>query len=175
MDAASVPWMFIGGLAVIALGVPRFTADIDMTVLAAGTELPQLVAFLDRHAIVPRIPDSLEFARRNMVLLVHHRPTRIPLDVSMAWLPFEEEAIRESHQIKYAGMSVRVPRPEDLIIYKLVASRPKDVDDVRKLLALYRGHVSLTRIRSVLEEFCAALEDTRQLEVFENLVRSSTS
>ena len=47
--------MIIGGIAVIARGVPRQTIDIDATVAAADLDLEQLLSTLAAHRITPRI------------------------------------------------------------------------------------------------------------------------
>jgi|SRR6266436_5137838 len=62
-------------------------------------------------------------------MLVRHEPSAVDLDVSFARLPFELDAIARSEVIDYAGVSIRVSRPDDLVIYKLVAARPRDLDD----------------------------------------------
>jgi hypothetical protein len=51
----SLPGMIIGGVAVIALGFPRTTVDIDATVWAPLDDLDALVGRLERAGIKPRI------------------------------------------------------------------------------------------------------------------------
>ena len=96
--------MIIGGVAVIALGIPRYTADIDATLAGADLDLGQLVEVLGRHGIHPRIPDAVVFARSTQVLLGLHEASGTPIDVSLAWLPFEEEALEASVACDYAGV-----------------------------------------------------------------------
>lgn len=76
----AVPAMIIGGIAVIARGVPRQTVDIDATVLADAVTLERLIGELARDRIVPRIADAEEFARRHQILLVRHEPSGTPLE-----------------------------------------------------------------------------------------------
>ena len=87
------------------------------------------------------------FARERQILLLRHEPSGVDLDVSLAWLPFEVEAIRRSEPREFAGVTVPIPRADDLVIYKLVAGRPRDHEDVERLL--------------LLREFADALEDRR--------------
>lgn len=121
----------------IAQGIARYTADIDATVLGAKLDLGRTLAMLARHDIRPRIADAMAFARQHQILLVRHEPSGVDIDVSLAWLPFEEEAVRAHEQRDFAGVTIHVARPEDLLIYKLVAARPRDLDDAEKLLVLH--------------------------------------
>ena len=70
LGALNVPWMIIGGVAVIAHGVPRFTADVDATVTAPHEPLERLFAVLAEHRIVPRIDGALAFAGERQVMLL---------------------------------------------------------------------------------------------------------
>lgn len=163
--------VIIGGVAVIARGVPRFTVDIDATVAGAGASIERIFQVFDRHEIVARIPSAITFARERHVLLLRHDPSGVPLDVSLAWLPFEEEAISHAEEVDFAGVPIRVARPDDLIIYKLVAARSRDLDDVEKLLLLYGPTLDVARIRRVVAQFADALDDRGRVEALERLLR----
>ena len=173
LSELGAPWMCIGGVAVIALGVPRFTADVDATVSAQRVDPEAILAALGRHDATPRVDRAVEFARRHQVVLLHHARSGVPIDISLAWLPFETEAIQHARETDFAGVRIRVPRPDDLVVYKLVAARPRDVDDAEKLLAIHGRTLDLPRVRRLLEEFCRALEDPSRLETFERLLRTT--
>lgn len=64
LDEIAAPSMIIGGLAVIAAGVPRQTVDIDATIRGRDSDLDEVLATLARHGIVPRIAEARQFARR---------------------------------------------------------------------------------------------------------------
>lgn len=173
LEEFGAPWLVIGGVAVIAAGVPRLTVDIAATLWAPGVGPGALLDLLRIHRIVPRISDAVTFAKEWQVLLVQHEPSGVPVDLSLAWLPFEEEAIRRGVEGDYAGVRIRLPRPEDLIIYKLVAARPRDLEDVERLLLLYGGSLDVPRIRRIVREFAEALEDVARLEALERLLRAT--
>ena len=109
----------------IASGVSRSTIDIDATVSAQAVEPERLAAALAGQDIHPRIDGAVEFARSRHIFLAEHRPSGVPVDISLAWLPFEEEAIAAAETRDFAGVRTRVARPEDLVIYKMVAARPR--------------------------------------------------
>lgn len=167
------PTMIIGGIAVIARGVPRLTVDVDATVWGEGVDLEQLLATLERHEIVPRISDARDLARRRQVLLLEHRPSGTPLEVSMGWLPFELEAMQRASEVDFEGVRIRVPQVEDLIIYKAVAWRDRDREDIERLLLIHGDSVDLERIRSLVRQFGEALDDPQRIEQLESILERS--
>lgn len=168
-----VPFMIIGGIAVIARGVPRQTIDIDATVWGEATSLEDLLAGLEAHAIVPRIPDAEEFARRRQVLLLEHRSTGTTLEISLAWLPFEREAIERAGPVILRGVEVPVAQPQDLIVYKFVAWRDRDKADIERLLLLHGEELDLDRLRDLARQFAEALEEPERLAELEALLRGT--
>lgn len=173
LDDLGVPSMIIGGVAVIALGLPRLTVDIDATVAATGLDVNRLIETLQRYRIAPRIPDAATFARERQVLLAEHEPSGTPVDVSLAWLPFEQEALAASSACDYAGVPIRIPRPDDLVIYKLVASRPRDLEDAEGLLVLHGHTMDLSRVRWVVGQLAAALDDEERPRALEQLLQKT--
>jgi predicted nucleotidyltransferase len=155
----------IGGIAVIARGVQRLTRDIDIAVAATDLSVSALADELRRNKILPRISDAVAFAEENQVLLMRHEVTGIDIDVSRAWLPFEIEALAAAKPELLAGVRVAIAQPEDLIIYKAIAWRPQDQQDVERLLALYGDRIDLVRVRRHVKELGAALEVDRLSEL----------
>lgn len=102
--------MIIGGIAVIARGVPRQTVDIDMALWGEALDLQALLTSLAAHGLVARIRDAADFAREHQVLLLRHEPTGIPVDLSLAWLPFERVALERAQMVDFGGVAVRVGR-----------------------------------------------------------------
>jgi len=173
LAAVEASAMIIGGIAVIARGVPRLTVDVDATVWGADVSLHDLFSTLEAHDIVPRIPDAEEFARRRQVLLLEHRSTGTPLEVSVGWLPFEREALDRASAVDFGGLTIAVPQVDDLLVYKVVAWRDRDKDDVERLLLLHGDRIDLDRVRDLVRQFAEALEDPKRVEELEALIRKT--
>jgi predicted nucleotidyltransferase len=162
--------MIIGGVAVIAAGVPRETVDIDAIVPGRETDVQSVVNILGRHGIVPRIGDALSFARERQVLLLHHVASGVPIEISFGWLPFEEEAFDRAAVIDFEGLTLRVARPEDLIVYKAAAWRDRDRSDIERLLALHIDRIDLRRVRHLIDQIGEALDDPGRIIRFDEMV-----
>ncbi|HEV7238393.1 MAG TPA: nucleotidyltransferase [Thermoanaerobaculia bacterium] len=170
LDEIPGPSMIIGGVAVIASGVPRQTVDIDATVLGRTATLDKVVASFARHGMTPRVPGAVEFARERQVLLLQHDETGVTMEVSFAWLPFEEEALARAKEIDIEGFIVRIAVPEDLIVYKAAAWRDRDIADIERLLALYLKTIDLDRVRNLVRDIGVALDDPGRIDAFDALV-----
>ena len=162
--------MIIGGIAVIVRGIPRQTGDVDATVAAEGLDLEDMIALLARHGIRGRIPDLLDFARKHQVLLLRHEPGGIPIEVILAWLPFEMEAIGRAEMIDLGTTRLPVASAEDLVVYKCVAWRTRDRADVERLLSVHGANMNLARVRGILAAFAEAMEDPTRLTEFDALL-----
>jgi hypothetical protein len=90
-------------------------------------------------------------------LLLRHVETGIPIDISLGVLPVEVEAVERSIEYPLGELIIRLPTPEDLIILKAVAHRPKDLADIQ---AVIDNHPDLdrARIKYWVKEFADTLE-----------------
>ncbi len=147
----------IGGVAASLLGKPRLTADVDAVILLSVRELPELIEAAAEEGLSPRVPDAEGFARRHRVLLLHHRESGINVDLSLGILPFEAEAVERSLLYPVGPLQIRLPTPEDLIIFKAVAHRPKDLLDIQEIIRSHPG-LDRERIRYWVQEFAHVLE-----------------
>jgi hypothetical protein len=170
MKELSLPWMVIGGVAVIAAGVPRETIDVDAAVLGRASDLDTLIAALERNGIVPRISGARQFARERQVLLLQHGESGVTMEISFAWLPFEEQAIARAHKLDVEGLSVPIARPEDLVVYKVTAWRDRDRADVERLLILHLASIDIERVRSLIVDIAEVLDDPERVAAFDVLV-----
>jgi predicted nucleotidyltransferase len=170
LQESGIPFMVIGGIAILAHGVARVTNDVDATLLGEQVELEALFHLLGRHHIVPRIADALEFARRRQVLLLVHEPSGTPLEISLAWLPFEREALQLAVTASFGNVKIRVARPEDLVVYKAAAWRDRDRADIERLVRIHGSHMDLARVRALVVEIAQALEDESRIDAFDALI-----
>ena len=167
------PHMLIGGMAVIARGIRRVTQDLDATIWAEGVDLEELLRTLAGHGISPRIRNAVEFARQHQVLLLAHRGSGTPLDLSLSWLPFEREALARAQRLVLEGVRIPVASPHDLIVYKAVAWRERDRTDIARLLARHRARIDLSEVRRRVREFAHALDAPERIEEFERIVEEA--
>jgi predicted nucleotidyltransferase len=121
---------FIGGLVVQRWSEPRFTRDVDLTLLTGfGSEEEFVDALLSRYE--GRREDARTFALENRVLLLRG-PSGIGIDVALGALAFEESAVDRAVEVEaYPGIRLRFCTVEDLIVMKAFADREEDWRDVR--------------------------------------------
>ena len=132
LEEQRIPYMLIGGIANLVWGEPRSTLDVDASVLVESVGWPHLIDELRRSfRVIPR--DPLAFLRDTHVLPVE-TADGVRIDLLWAKLPYEHKAIARATIEEVAGHRVRVCRPEDLIIHKIVSERPKDREDVRAIV-----------------------------------------
>lgn len=149
--------VIIGGIAVGFLGKPRYTADVDAMFLLSTKDIPRFLELAHEENIAPRIQNANEFARKNRVLLLRHEPAETDIDISLGIMPFEEEMIERSAIKTLANLSARLPTPEDLIIMKAIAHRPKDLEDIRTIVAKYPS-LDQGRIERWVKDFAELME-----------------
>ncbi|MGA2116939.1 MAG: nucleotidyl transferase AbiEii/AbiGii toxin family protein [Bryobacteraceae bacterium] len=138
LEACGWRFCFIGGIAVLRWGEPRFTRDVDVTLLCPFGREDEVSAPLVSSGYRGRISDAREFARRNRVLLLQS-PDGVPIDIALASLPYEESVVERSSLFEFEGKSaLRTCSAEDLVVFKLFASRPRDVLDAETVVIRQR-------------------------------------
>lgn len=149
--------MIIGGVASSLLGQPRLTADIDATVVLDDDDVDQFLLAASAQGLSPRIARSAEFMRRSAMLLLKHDATGVPIDINQGRLLFEVQAAARAKTQRLGAISIPIPTPEDLIIMKAVAHRPKDIEDIRGILES-QARLDVSYIQQYVQEFGNALD-----------------
>lgn len=149
--------MIIGGVASSLLGHPRLTMDIDATAMIGEKDIDQFLIKAAAAGFSPRRRDSVEFMQESAMLLLQHDVTGVPIDINQARLPFEELATKKAKTKRYRGISIPLPTPEDLIVMKAVAHRPKDLEDIRGIVES-QARLDLAYIRKRVQDFGHALD-----------------
>jgi hypothetical protein len=119
----------IGGLAVSTWSTPRATMDIDLLLLVQPEAHIRLVEALCAAGI------TAELFRGGFNDPVPYLVRGEHLDIILVTKKLESEAVKTSIHIKLADCSIPVVSPEYLILLKLQAGGPKDLMDIRELLA----------------------------------------
>lgn len=169
LQARHVPGVVIGGVAASLMGRPRVTRDVDAMVLLDEEVWGEFLAAGARFGFVPRRSDTLIFAEETRVLLVHHEPSGVDVDVLFGALSFEKEAVTRAVWVEVGDVRLPLPIPEDLVIMKTVAHRPRDLADIESILDAH-PRLNLRRVRRWVQEFSTALEMPEILDGLETIL-----
>ena len=160
-------WYLFGAQAAMVWGRPRLTADIDVTVRQETEDPERLVRTLEARGFSLRVGDADDFIRRTRVFPFLHVASGLPLDIVLAGPGLEDLFLLRARPITMAGVVVPVISPEDLIATKILAGRPKDIEDVRGILRERLPDLDVALIRSTLEALEDALAQNDLLPAFE--------
>jgi predicted nucleotidyltransferase len=174
LESAGLPYMIIGGQAVLFHGTVRMTKDIDIT-LGVDTGSLDLVVQAVKSIGVEIIPEDFSaFVERTYVLPAMEKQSGLRVDFIFSFTPYERQAITRATPAFLGGTKVMFAAVEDVIIHKVFAGRPRDLEDVRSLLiknpTMDRGYV-----RDWLKEFAKAPDRVNLLQTFEDIISSITS
>jgi hypothetical protein len=106
-----------------------------------------------------------------MVLPVLEKSTGIRVDFIFSFTPYETQAIGRARRIILSGQELCFASPEDLIIHKIFAGRPRDLEDVRTLILKNPG-IDVAYIRRWLKEFDAAVKEKGFLNTLEKILKN---
>jgi hypothetical protein len=166
-------WYVFGAQAVMVWGRPRLTGDVDVTVHLEPDDPSRLVAAMGSAGFDLRVQDPDDFVRRTRVLPFVHRETDMPLDVVLAGPGLEEEFARDAVEVTVEGTPVPFISPVDLIVTKILAGRPKDLEDVRGIVLAQGDGLDVARVRRRLRQIEQALDQSDLTPLFEAQLRAT--
>jgi predicted nucleotidyltransferase len=93
--------------------------------------------------------------------------TAMPLDIVLAGSGLEDEFLERATVTDIGGVAVPLIDRGDLVIAKVLAGRPKDLDDARAIWRIHGADLDAQRIRSTLRALEEALGQSDLLPAFE--------
>jgi len=153
LNDAKVPFIVVGGLAVVAHGYGRQTQDLDLVIRLDPETIRAAFRALAALGYQPRVPvtadgfaDPNQRARwireKGMTVLNFHsdRHRETPVDVFVTE-PFDFQVEYSSAKIEAIAPHalVRVVRRGTLIRLKREAGRPQDIADIAELTSIPEG------------------------------------
>lgn len=137
LDEAELPYVVIGGQAVIQHGYGRSTHDVDITVSIGFERFEEAVQHFKQWGIEPRFEQDAQAIRLSQVYFGYHTELQVRVDFSFVDAPYLKRAIQRATCQDIEGYPVQFLSLEDLIVHKVVASRQLDLGDVEQLLKLH--------------------------------------
>jgi hypothetical protein len=151
LNEMQIAYAVMGGIAVRAYALPRPTFDVDFTLAISESRLPELfdrceaigftvppqyrTGWVDRIAGMPLVKAPLFLQGQG-----------IDVDMFLVETPYQHEVIARRRMDDADGHSIWLVSPEDLILLKLIASRPRDLLDVGDVLFM-QGQLDVEYLR----------------------------
>ena len=153
LSSSKLPYKIYGGVAVAAWGEPQAPKDIDVMVCSSLASISRdVLAFVRRFRL-----------RKSSVCsgMVHLRIVASNgFDAEVCFTAAEPEEFMATACTKVvAGVSIHVICLERLIHVKAQSDRPKDADDVRRLIRRHWGSPDVRRLASKLGRKAAVTPD----------------
>lgn len=144
------PCALIGGVAVIARVFVRATKDIDLLVSCPASEARTLLDVARRHGYEWEESDLQDFLDAGL-LRMWGPPSRregLGLDILLTDSALDEDAVRRATVVEVLGTKIAVATPEDLLLMKIDANRPIDLDDVIAIKDALGDRLDLAYVRA---------------------------
>ncbi len=149
-------------------GEPRFTQDIDLTLLCPFGDESRIVRAL-QPLLPSRVPDAALFAAEARIYL-GRLTDGTPVDIAFGGLPFEERAVERASDFAFSDeIILKTCSAEDLIVLKAFANRERDWLDVESVLIRQGNRLNWQTIDEELPPLAALREDANIVSRLEAL------
>ena len=141
LNVRSVRYLIVGGYAVAAHGLPRYTGDFDTWIWLDSDNARKVLGVLDEFGFGGLDITEEDLTREDSVIQLGYAPHRIDLLASISGVNFEDAWLRRL-TVEIEGEVVDFIGRQDLITNKRAVGRPQDLADVARLLDGSGGEIS---------------------------------
>lgn len=159
--------LYIGGLALMVLGEPRMTQDVDLIVFISRKTPGRLLAGAARAGFTVSRESALAQARALGVCRIAWKG--VAVDVIFASTDFERSAWTRRKRARLFGRMVSLPSPEDMILLKIIPGRRQDLADIDRVAAVAGSRLDRAYIRKWAQVLCDRAQELRMYRQLEEL------
>jgi hypothetical protein len=136
VDAGDFDYLLYGGMAAALWGEPRYTEDVDFVLFLPERHAFKFLREAAKHGF--SIEEDLAIQQIQVSgwarLPFGDRKSPWHLDLTLGDSPFDKSALARRKREELFGRKVWVASPEDVLVYKLVSWRDRDVMDVHAIV-----------------------------------------
>ena len=169
LNEKNIPYIIIGGQAVLLYGEPRLTRDIDITLGFGADKYKEIIDIVKQLNFKVLVDDPSSFISQFMVLPVIDENSGIKIDFIFSFSVYEKKAIDRANKINIDGIEVNFSSLEDVLVHKIIAGRPRDIEDIRNIL-LKNKKIDKEYVLKWLTDFDRSLGESFVIR-FENVAK----
>lgn len=130
------PYMLYGGVAAGIWGEPRYTEDVDFVLFIPERNAYKFLRIAARHGFFVDEDLAIQQIQVSGWARLPLGDAKSPwhLDMTLGDSPFDRAALKRRRRVPIYDLQVWVASPEDLVLYKLISGRDRDLMDVRAVV-----------------------------------------
>ncbi len=147
LESQPFPYCLLGGLALGLWAAPRATQDLDILAAVREQQRSQLIGALEGKGF----EFDRQWAEDNPMIRTWHlrfRRGMIPVDLLLPRDVHDREVLERRRRLKLHELSLWVITPEDLVLHKLKAGRPRDFEDAVSVLVRQKTSLDLAYLNN---------------------------
>jgi len=146
-----IPFAYGGAIARNYYAEPRLTLDLDVSIFLSPDAHVSVLCALQTLFPIPDTEDVINVVNRDGQVRVYWDATA--LDLFFSYDPFHSATAARVRQAPYAGTTIPIHSPEDVILHKLLFNRAKDWRDIVDMLYTQQDAIDLVYILHWLSYF----------------------
>jgi len=168
LRSSGVDHVFVGGVTVLAFGMPRTTTDVDVIATIDARRIPKIVEGFQRSGFFASTQDMHDALVEGGHATIQDTRSAYRIDLVPASTVAHREALRTKRRVAWRGRRLPMAAPEHTIVMKLRWGSEQDLEDALGIYLRQKDHLNLRAMRA----FARRNRVTRDLEDLEERARS---
>jgi len=147
LRANKVEHVYVGGLSVMAFGVPRATVDVDVFADYRIRSVAALASGFRRRAFLVSADDLRDALLDRSHVTIDDTRSLYHIDLVPTVGPAKRHALQAKVDIRLLGMTLPIARPEHTVVMKLKFGSDRDLEDAMGMLVRQQGKLDLREMR----------------------------
>ncbi len=149
LRASGVDHVFVGGVTVLAFGMPWTTTDVDVIAAVDRGKIPRVVEGFRRAEFVVSAQDLHDALIEGGHVRVHDTRSVYRIYLVPARTEAHREALRTKRRVAWRGRRLPFAAPEHTIVMKLRWGSEQDLEDALAIYVRQRRRLDLRAMRAL--------------------------
>jgi hypothetical protein len=143
-----VDHVFVGGVTVLAFGIPRTTSDVDVIATIPANKIPKIVDGFRRLGFLASAQDLHDALVEGGHVTIHDTRSTYRIDLVPASTAAHREALRTKRTVRWRGRRLPFASPEHTIVVKLRWGSEQDLEDALGMYVRQKAKLDLRTMRA---------------------------
>ena len=152
LNAQNKEYVVVGGISVIAYGVPRTTMDADFIIQMDSEDFKIFAQFLAENGFFSDPKDIDDALRERLHFSAEDRDSLLRLDIRGVYSEMDKRTLKNRRSVDFEGTSICLAQPEDVIFGKLLYGSDQDIKDAESIYVRQQAELNLPYLYDICEE-----------------------